>query len=457
MNSRNLFSHLTSLISKPKVIFIILSITVSVLVIDTSINRIYYRSINELPLDVKVILFLVIAIISWIGQFSCIQFVHSKSIHIRNKNVLGIKTLFIIVSIVQFVLIVLFLILVLQMIIEIQYNLLLVMFSIGINSIFGGSLLILLASKFFSWSRQDSNVVALLYGISSAIIASNIVFTGLIVFDFLMTKPEIIQPHFGILTPYSDRGYLTYVLNYGYSISSISGFIVAWISTILLLHQFSVQWRGKAHWIIVAAPMAYFLIQFQPLFLNTFSEFVKLEPVSYGIVYTLIITYSKPIGGLIFGAAFWAITKSLRRNSIMMDYTTISAYGFVLLFISNNALVLSSAPYPPFGLATINFLGLSCYMVLVGIFLSALSLSQDTKLRLAIRKAVEKKSNLLDSIGVSEMTRFLERETLVIYNNLTEKMNDEIGITPLSPTEAKEYCNTVIKELENSKRIEDKA
>jgi hypothetical protein len=136
----------------------------------------------------------------------------------------------------------------------------------------------------------------------------------------------------------------------------------------------------------------------------------------------------------------------------MMDYTTISAYGFVLLFISNNALVLSSPPYPPFGLATINFLGLSCYMVLVGIFLSALSLSQDTKLRLAIRKAVEKKSNLLDSIGVTEMKHSLESETLKIYNNLTEKMYDEIGITPpLSATEAKEYCNTVLEELKSSK------
>jgi hypothetical protein len=137
-----------------------------------------------------------------------------------------------------------------------------------------------------------------------------------------------------------------------------------------------------------------------------------------------------------------------------MDYTTISDFGFILLFISNQTILLSSASYPPFGLATINFLGLACYMVIIGIYLSAISISEDARLRVAIRKLVENKSNLLDSIGATQMSQSLEREVLDVYNTLTYKMHNEIGVTPsLSPAEAKKYCNEVIEEVRNLKGV----
>ena len=108
-----------------------------------------------------------------------------------------------------------------------------------------------------------------------------------------------------------------------------------------------------------------------------------------------------------------------------MDYTVLSGYGFVLLFIANNLLILSSAPYPPYGLATVSFLGLSCFLVLFGIYLSVISISHDTTLRRSIKILIEKKSNLLGSIGVSEMTISLEKEAQQIYNALSDKMQDE--------------------------------
>ncbi len=340
------------------------------------------------------------------------------------------------------------------MIIETEYSVLVLIFSIGISYLFGGSMMILLALKFFSWFRSHRDIVVLLYGISSAIIASNIAFTAFIVIDLLLTRPDMIQPHFGWEFVYSHHETLSDVLLYGYAISSIAGFIFAWISTILLLRQFSVRWKGKAHWIIVTIPLAYFLIQFQPLFLNIFSEFLRSEPVTFGILQTLIITYSKPIGGLIFGAAFWTITKSLRRDSIMMDYTTISAYGFVLLFISNQALVLSSTSYPPFGFATINFLGLSCYMVLVGIYSSAISVSQNSKLRQSIRRLVLNESKLLESIGTAQMEQELQKRVLKVTKEQEETLREQTGVqSSLNEDDLKQYLSQVIEELERTKNI----
>jgi hypothetical protein len=454
----DLFSYLSSSIIKPKIFFIIASITIFALIIDVSINQIYYLNINEFPIDMKVILFLLIGAISLIGQYTFIQFVKNKSIDIRKSNVLRVKTLSRIAYFVQSVLTILFLIVIFQMSIATEYSVLIMIFSIGISYLFGGSMMILLASKFFSWFRSHRNIVVLLYGISSAIIASNIAFTAFIVIDLLLTRPDMIQPHFGWEFVYSHHGTLTDVLLYGDAISSIAGFIFAWISTILLLRQFSVRWKGKAHWIIVTIPLAYFLIQFQPLFLNIFSEFLRSEPVTFGILHTLIITYSKPIGGLIFGAAFWTITKSLRRDSIMMDYTTISAYGFILLFISNQALVLSSTSYPPFGFATINFLGLSCYMVLVGIYSSAISVSQNATLRQSIRKLVLNESKLLDSIGTAQMEQELQKRVLKVTKEQEETLMEQTGVqSSLNEADLKKYLSQVIEELERTKNIEDKA
>ena len=68
-----------------------------------------------------------------------------------------------------------------------------------------------------------------------AIIALNIAFTSVVAIDLLLTKSDVIYPHFGWMYAYSTLGSLSDVILYGYSISYIAGFIIAWISTIVLL------------------------------------------------------------------------------------------------------------------------------------------------------------------------------------------------------------------------------
>ena len=444
--------HLFSFTSKTPVITTAMYITIIAVIIDTSLNQIYYLNVNQsVPPHIKVLTFIAISGICLIGQYCFLQFVKARSTYIAKANTLHIRTLTRVAYLVQSVLTILFLSLLFQIIIEAQYTVVILISCVAISSLFGVAIMILLSSKLISWFRSDKNATVLLYGISSATIASNIAFGIVIVADLLLTKPDMIQPHFGWEYASSSLGSLNDAVLYGYSISSISSFVIAWISTILLLRQFSVRWKDKAHWIIVSIPLAYFLIQFQPLFFELFSQLIGSQPVLYNVVSTLFITYSKPIGGLIFGGAFWAITRRLHDNGINMDYTIISALGFILLFISNQMLLLSSASYPPFGLSAINLLGLSCYMVLVGIYSSAISVSQNVRIRTAIRKLVENRSNLLDSIGATQMSRSLENEVINIYNSLAEEISDDLGVAPsLSPIEAKSYCDKVIEELENS-------
>lgn len=203
---------------------------------------------------------------------------------------------------------------------------------------------------------------------------------------------------------------------------------------------------------MIGMPLAYFLSQFVSLFLNLFAPLLNVEPVSYGILLTLIFTLSKPAGGILFGIAFWTIARKI-QNSIVRDYMIISAYGLILLFVSNQAIVLVNAPYPPFGMATISFIGLSSYLVLLGIYSSAISVSEDSKLRQSIRNFAIKDSKLLDSIGTAHMEQEIQKRVLELTRRNQDRMAEESGIhSSLTEEDMKEYLQQVIEEVKKDKR-----
>jgi hypothetical protein len=57
-----------------------------------------------------------------------------------------------------------------------------------------------------------------------------------------------------------------------------------------------------------------------------------------------------------------------------------------MLFFSASQSTLSATAYPPFGFATVSFYGLGLYHILIGPYLSALSVSEDDELRNYIKK-----------------------------------------------------------------------
>jgi hypothetical protein len=84
--------------------------------------------------------------------------------------------------------------------------------------------------------------------------------------------------------------------------------------------------------------VAYFLSQFQPLFLDLFSAYRKSNPILFYVLYTVIFNLSKPIGAILFGVAFWITARDIHHKEVK-GYLTISGYG-LLLFASNQATVL---------------------------------------------------------------------------------------------------------------------
>jgi hypothetical protein len=247
-----------------------------------------------------------------------------------------------------------------------------------------------------------------------------------------------VTPHF-----YSNTIEL---LNIGNSLSSVCGFVLAWIGTLLMLNQYSIRLSKKVHWVIVSIPMMYFSIQFTPILLDLILRVFQLSPILYGIFYTLLVSFSQPVGGLIFGGAFFALTKNLSMKGIKFEYPKISGFGFILLFMTNQLIILSPANYPPFSFITISMLPFACFMVFLGIYSSALSISFDNRLKDDIKRLVANRSNLLLSISTSEGILLMENGINDIYKKISNETSNQGINTMITFEEAKAY---LIEELES--------
>ena len=148
-----------------------------------------------------------------------------------------------------------------------------------------------------------------------------------------------------------------------------------------------------------------------------------------------------------FGVTFITIARKIDNQGIK-GYMTLTAYGFVLLYISGQ-ITLAAASYPPFGIATLSFLGLSSYLLLIGLYATAISLSQHAQLRKSIRNSIdEQHSRLIDGIGMSELQREIDKRITPLIQRHAEQMNMQTALdVTISDKEIKQYINEVLHDL----------
>ncbi|MGH9975968.1 MAG: hypothetical protein ACRD8Z_09060, partial [Nitrososphaeraceae archaeon] len=309
----------------------------------------------------------------------------------------------------------------------------------------------LLAAKFFTWHRSNRNFLILLYGSASASLAISGLFTVVLATSIFSGLPSQTLPHVGFNSPSLIPGSLSHLLSFPYIISNILSFVLTWLATAALLLYYSKKLRELKYWIVVAMPLIYFVTPMLPWTSTISFLLAESNVILSSILSTLIFALSNPVGGILFGLAFWIATRSLEHNSPVKRYMAISAYGFVLFFTTNQAIVLVSAPYPPFGMPTILFVGLSSYLVLIGIYCTAISISQDAKLRQSIRRLAQKESSLLDSIGLAQVSGEVQSRVITLTKRYENVLKEESGISSsLSDDEIKQYLQEVLQEVKRS-------
>ena len=430
-----------------KAILVILCILVTGLTVEISLVKTYNLT-SSAPLST----FIIMTALYVVGQYYILEFVGRKLEEMGVRRVFQV-TVHKVVKLLQYMLSIILVLLLLQMIITSHYYSAALIFITTISYALAVFMLGLLTWRFISWFRLNRNIVVLFYGLASGALSINAVITLAFVFGPFLNLPNEIKPNLQEIYYLPIPGSVDYILNSAYTISSIISFILTWIATVLLLSPYTRKIGRIKYWIIVSLPLVYFLSQFPSLFLNLFSPLLNTDPVFYGIVLSVIFIVSKAAGGILFGIAFWLTARTIDREKVVRQYMIIAAVGFVLLFVSDQAPVLVNAPYPPLGLASISFFGLASYMILLGIYSSAISVSEDSKLRQTIRSLTAKDPKLLESIGTAHMEQEIQKRVITITKQNQDRMAEESGIqSSLTEEDMKEYLQQVIKEIETARR-----
>jgi hypothetical protein len=436
-----------------KTIFVAVSVIFITLLLDTSIIRVSDLTLKSTS-SWTLVLFAIIVAISLVGQNLILRFIKQKvnestsvqkSLRLSSIYKLAVTVHYILAAILVFVLS--------QMLMTSRYNVVLLTAAITISYVFAVAMMVILCHRFFSWFRVNKNYVVLLYSLSSLTLAINTCVTLWLVNSILLTLPGEVMPRVMMIVPSAiDVNPISRTLNYAYIITTIISFIITWCATIGLLKNYTHRLGKFTYWLILVIPLAYFVSQFLVLSLGLFGPLLISNPIFFGLLFTLIFTLSKPIGGIIFGIGFWLIAKNIQKDNVVRSYLIISAYGFLLLFTSNQAMVLTSTQYPPFGLVTISFVGLSSYLVLVGIYSSAISISQDANLRREIRHLAVKESRMLHSIGLAQVEEEVKRRVLHIARINKNHLAEAALPSALDDEDVNRYLDAVLKEIKTSKK-----
>ena len=124
----------------------------------------------------------------------------------------------------------------------------------------------------------------------------------------------------------------------------------------------------------------------------------------------------------------------------------ISGWGILLIFSANQGTLQTLTPYPPFGLATLTVLIVASFLMLLGIYNSATSVSINNDLRKSIRKhAME--SRLLDLIGHAEMEKEIQKTVSEIVESQDILDINKEREVELDEKELRRYLDVVIKEV----------
>jgi signal transduction histidine kinase len=487
---------------------VIISIVISALIIDISLSNI--SDLISVSTSWGFVTFIAIAIVYAIGQYLILDFVKQKSKNLRFRLSYFDK-LSKIMTIVQYVLIAIIVFIIIQMFVNSYYPTSTLTWSSSISYTVAGALMMTLALKFFSWYRSNRNLVVLLYGISSIInsisIISSLVFFTIILQDM---PSEIISPSpTEFVTEQEEVGHseqeevghseqeevghseqeevghseqeevghseqeevghgpdirkfdqstISGKVQIVYVVSHILSFMLLWGSTAMLLYTYSKKLGKVKFWIIIIIPLASFLSIF--VIVTPFVVSVSHESSDIDMFFIIIVDalgYSLPaaISSVLFGLPFFMIAKRLNYDSVLKDFMIIAGSGFALFALASSGNVIL-APYPPLGLASVSFVGLSCYLILIGIYYSTISMSEDVKLRQAIRKSAANESKILVRVGSDHIEQKLEKKVIRMAKDHAASMTEQTGVQlSLTENDMKQYLSRVLREIKVLQNIDE--
>jgi len=281
--------------------------------------------------------------------------------------------------------------------------------------------------KFFQWLRIGKEKLSIIYLISFAS------FSLLICLSLLYNIIEISGAPINITTTNYQKALQTTSYDipeiYKFFISTyIFSFCAIWVSTFFLLYDY-ISKKPLQFWIIMIIPLILFVLNLFPTTITFVIYLISLYPFLFPL-YTILSTFAFLIGPIIFSLAIFLMIRNT-DNQIFKNHLLPIAYGLFLIFASTQSNLFPQILYPPFGLITILFTGLSLFLMFLGFYSSSIYITRNYYL---VRTFVDRvyQYEFFKNIAKSE----LEKEVKTIFNKIKKD-----NIFPLAEKENVDEIN----------------
>lgn len=237
-----------------------------------------------------------------------------------------------------------------------------------------------------------------------------------------------------------------------FRVSFLISFAFIWMATSFFLKNYLTNYSRRInkwkYWILAALPLIYYVIA-TDFVINNILNFLIFEYPNFSSLIFYVLGATKQIGGFFFALPLLFMAKNT-DNTNLKYYLLMTAVGIMILYSSIQISILHILPYPPFGLNTLSVMPLASYLVLVGLYYSAKSVSYDREMLIKLRQKIKNESqSFLNAIGSAEWNKNVEITV--------QQLLDQVDITQESDSNLKEddiknYISEVIDELKKEKR-----
>jgi hypothetical protein len=335
----------------------------------------------------------------------------------------------------------------------------------AISSVAASIIMGIFSFKLFSWFKSNNrNFMVLFYGLAAAALAISIAGDA---FDKLYLANVVEERTPPGAVPQSSFIYKTFEKYHGeieYKVvnpqtttlyvvptskldlynqiiywTSDAPYILTWAGTALLLGYYYKTTRKLdfKFWIILAVPLILYLV-------GSGLIFSLPSDIPYRFYIRLVFRAGTIASSLLFGLAFYVTARNLKSVKIK-DYLTIAAVGIATVGIANEI----SALQQTYGVAAHSLVLLSSYLFVIGLYSSALSVSQDSSLRKLVKKSTV---GLLDNIATAEMEQQTLRRIMKMVQDDQQKMEEKSGISSsMTEEDIKQYVEQTIMETRKLK------
>jgi hypothetical protein len=419
-------------------------VIVSTIIIDSTIVEFYSFSGLRTTSAVNVVIFIAFSIVfafSGILLVSSVKTITSKTDYKLPRN---LRNFHYIIFGTQILTIALISVAIFQIIDINKYHVLLLHLVTYISHISALVFAIPLIFILVKWFKSKRNYIIVLYFLSFSLISANIL-VSLIYYEKIFSRSYFTEIKEYRIPMYVSAFFSTPIeesLSTAYNIIFIMSFLVIWVATMALLNQYKYRLGKIKYYALTIIPLIYFIFPFHTYFANLLSPFVFNSPIFVSVIYTILFSATKQVGAFLFSLSF-LIASTVVPNDGVKKSLLISCIGMTILFSAIEITPLQYKVLPPYGLITEAFIPLGSYLLLVGIFTSAVNVSQDGELRRDFRKSAMAQLNLLRTIGIAQM----EKELIKNFK-LAEKYDTSLETKQdYSEENVKQIVREVLEEL----------